>query len=311
MARRDALRGDQKAAELQLRHLTALRKRLLRKAGLGEGKVVLDVGAGEGLVGFGALELVGETGRVIFSDISEPLVEFIRAAAEQMGVLDRCSFVTAGAEDLSAIESESVDLVATRSVLIYLDDKPRAFREFFRVLKPGGRTALFEPIDDRRMTEYSEYWQRRAWVDPDSKEGAPVKDLLERLDEHWEKRYGHVNEAMLNFNERDLVMMSVAAGFAGVHTELDLGAGPMPPMKWDTLMKSSGNPLIPTNGEVIREVFSPEEQARFEQHLRPIVSAAATSGARMDRSRGRSKRRYPRSLFPTSRSSPAKERGGW
>jgi arsenite methyltransferase len=188
-----------------------------------------------------------------------------------MGVLDRCSFVTARAEDLSAIESESVDLVATRSVLIYVDDKPRAFREFFRVLKPGGRTALFEPIDDQRMTEYSEYWRRRAWADPDSKEGAPVKDLLERLDDHWKKRYGHVNEAMLNFNERDLVMMSVAAGFAGVHTELDLGAGPMPPMNWDTMMKSSGNPLIPTNGEVIREVFSPEEQVRFEQHLRPIV----------------------------------------
>jgi arsenite methyltransferase len=273
--------GDQKAAELQLRYLTALRNRLLKKAGLAEGKVVLDVGAGEGLIGFGALELVGATGRVIFSDISERLVEFTRAAAEQIGVLDRCSFVTAGAEDLSAIESESVDLVATRSVLIYVDDKPRAFREFFRVLKPGGRTALFEPIDDQRMTEYSEYWRRRAWVDPDSAEGAPVKDLLERLDEHWE-RYRHVNDAMINFNERDLVMMSVAAGFAGVHTELVLGAGPMPPMNWDTLMKSSGNPLIPTNGEVVREIFSAEEQARFEHHLRPLVER----GGQMWRSHG-------------------------
>ena len=52
--------GDQKAAELQLHHLKLLRKRLLKKAGLGEGKVVLDVGAGEGLIGFGALELVGD-----------------------------------------------------------------------------------------------------------------------------------------------------------------------------------------------------------------------------------------------------------
>jgi arsenite methyltransferase len=262
--------GDRKAAEAQLRGLTSLRKRLLKKAGLGEGKVVLDVGAGEGLIGFGALELVGATGRVIFSDISERLVEFTRAAAEEMGVLDRCSFVTAGAEDLSAIESESVDMVATRSVLIYVDDKARAFREFFRVLKPGGRTALFEPIDDDRMTEYSEYWRRRAWADPDSKEAAPVKDLIERLNEHWQ-RYRHVNDAMLNFNERDLVMMCVGAGFAGVHTELDLNVGPMPPMNWDTLMKSSGNPLIPTNGELIREIFSLEEQARFEQHLRPLV----------------------------------------
>jgi len=262
--------GDRKAAEKQMRGLTGLRSRLLKKAGLAEGKVVLDVGAGEGLIGFGALESVGATGRVIFSDISERLVEFTRTAAEQMGVLDRCSFVTAGAEDLRAIESDSVDLVATRSVLIYVDDKPRAFREFFRVLKPGGRTALFEPIDDYRMSEYSEYWRKRAWVDPDSAEGAPIKDLLQRLGEYWD-RHRHVNDAMLNFNERDLVMMCVAAGFTGVHTELDLNVGPMPPMNWDTMMKSSGNPLIPTNGEVVREIFSLEEQARFERHLRPLI----------------------------------------
>jgi arsenite methyltransferase len=67
------------------------------------------VGAGEGMIGFGALELIGTAGRVIFSDISEALIEHARAAAEQMRVLDRCSFVNAPAEDLSAIESESVD----------------------------------------------------------------------------------------------------------------------------------------------------------------------------------------------------------
>jgi hypothetical protein len=43
------------------------------------------VGAGEGLIGFGALELVGTTGRMIFSEISEALLDFDRLAAEQMG----------------------------------------------------------------------------------------------------------------------------------------------------------------------------------------------------------------------------------
>jgi arsenite methyltransferase len=245
---------------------------LLKKGGLGEGKVVLDVGAGEGMMGFGALEKVGTTGRVIFSDISDALVEFTRNAAEQMGVLDRCSFIKASAEDLSAIESESVDLVTTRSVLIYVDDKQRAFREFYRVLKPGGRTALFEPIDDRRMTEFSDYWRKRAWAAPDSPETAPIKDLLDRWWGYWQSL--NVNEAMTNFNERDLMLMCIEAGFAAVHTELYLNAWPTPPMKWETWMNSSGNPLIPTNGEVIRQIFNMEEQARFEQHIRPIVEGS-------------------------------------
>lgn len=70
--------------------------------------------------------------------------------------------VRKGAEDLSAIANDSVDLVTTRSVIIYVDDKRRAFSEFLRVFKPGGRTALFEPIDDRRMIEDAEFWMNRA-----------------------------------------------------------------------------------------------------------------------------------------------------
>lgn len=262
--------GDQRAAEVQMRGLTAIRNRLLKRAGLAEGSVVLDVGTGEGLIGFGALEKVGATGRVIFSDISDALLEHVRSAAKQMGVLDRCSFVKAGAEDLGAIAGNSVDLVTTRSVLIYVDDKRRAVREFLRVLKPGGRTALFEPIDDQRMAEDAEFWMKRAWLDRDSAEGAAIGDLLDRLDDYW-KRNLHVNKAMTDFNERDLVRMCVEAGFAGIYTELAIGVGPMPPMSWDAIAKSSGNPLIPTNEQVWREIFTDDERARLEKHLRPVV----------------------------------------
>lgn len=272
--------GDQKAAEAQMRMLTGVRDVLLKKGGLADGKVVLDVGAGEGMIGFGALEKVGETGRVIFTDISEALVEFTRKAAEQMGVQDRCSFIKAGAEDLSAIESESVDLVTTRSVLIYVDDKQRAFGEFYRVLKPGGRSALFEPIDDRRMTEFSDYWRKKAWDDSASPATAPIKDLLDRWWGYWQS--SNVNEAMTNFSERDLMQMSVEAGFAAVHIQLFLNAWPMPPGQWETWMNSSGNPLIPTNGEVMRRIFNAEEQELLEQHLRPIVER----GGRLWRTQG-------------------------
>ena len=59
----------------------------------------------------------------------------------------RCSFVQASADALSGIPDGSVDAVTTRSVLIYVDRKQESFTEFYRVLKPGGRLSIFEPIN--------------------------------------------------------------------------------------------------------------------------------------------------------------------
>jgi ubiquinone/menaquinone biosynthesis C-methylase UbiE len=79
------------------------------------------VGCGEGLIGFGALER--GAGHVIFSDISEALLEVCRAAAVQLGVEDRCTFVQARAETWRRSRRGALDVVATRSVLIYVKDK--------------------------------------------------------------------------------------------------------------------------------------------------------------------------------------------
>jgi arsenite methyltransferase len=261
--------GDEKAAAISLGFLTRIRDRLLDKGGLAVGKTVLDVGAGDGLIAFGAVERVGPTGRVIISDVSEPLLDRARQIADQLGVLSRCTFIKAKAEDLSAIESDSVDLVATRSVLIYVDDKLSAFKEFLRVLKPGARTAMFEPIDDRRMKDDGGFWQQMFWG-ASRADQANAGDLLARLLAYFEEHL-QVNEAMLNFNERDLLRWCVEAGFAGVHTELDLDAGPMPAMRWETVLNMVANPLIPSMGEIMKKIFSDEERARFERYMCPLV----------------------------------------
>jgi len=62
------------------------RRRVLDAALIVEGDTVLDVGCGEGLIGFGALELEGDSGRVIFSDISEDVL-----GTNAAGVLSRAS----------------------------------------------------------------------------------------------------------------------------------------------------------------------------------------------------------------------------
>src|SRR5947209_10171389 len=117
--------GDSEIRAEALARLAETRDRVLDRADLHEGETLLDVGCGEGLSGFGALER--GAGTVIFSDVSADLLDFCREAAADLGVLDRCSFVEAAAEDLGSIRDGSLDVVTTRSVLIYVKDKAAAF----------------------------------------------------------------------------------------------------------------------------------------------------------------------------------------
>jgi arsenite methyltransferase len=113
-----------------LSELQRYRNRVLDNAAIQPGNTVLDVGCGDGLIGFGALERADRKGHVIFSDLSSDLVARCKATAQQLDHLDRCRFVVNPADDLHDIADASVDVVTTRSVLIYVDRKDRAFAEF-------------------------------------------------------------------------------------------------------------------------------------------------------------------------------------
>ena len=54
----------------------------------------MDVGCGDGLIAFGALEKF-EKCQVIFSDISANLLSHVEALARKLNVEDRCRFVCA------------------------------------------------------------------------------------------------------------------------------------------------------------------------------------------------------------------------
>jgi ubiquinone/menaquinone biosynthesis C-methylase UbiE len=70
--------GDQQAMQNALQnYLYPWRDQILQHAALHEGDLLLDVGCGDGLVAFGALQKTA-TGRVIFSDISQDLLDYSR-----------------------------------------------------------------------------------------------------------------------------------------------------------------------------------------------------------------------------------------
>ncbi len=79
--------GNEQQLKATLASLSKVRDHVLEHAEITEGETVLDVGCGDGLIAFGALDLVGKDGQVIFSDISQDLLDHCRSLAEQMGVL--------------------------------------------------------------------------------------------------------------------------------------------------------------------------------------------------------------------------------
>jgi SAM-dependent methyltransferase len=253
--------GDAEVRRRALADLSAIRDKVLDLAGLEEGEAVLDVGCGEGMIGFGALER--GAGEVVFSDVSSDLLEFCRVAAEDLGVADRCRFVQAAAEDLSGIDDASVDLVTTRSVLIYVARKREAFGEFARVLRPGGRIALFEPIN-----RFSGWLRHERWWGYDLGE---LDDVAAKLRLVYETLQPPDTDPMVDFDERDLLRLAEEAGFFPIHLELEADVKRSEPRTWESFLNVAGNPNIPTLAEAMEQALTPGERERLSAQLRPQV----------------------------------------
>lgn len=118
--------GDNEVQKTQLAFLEEIRDKVLQNAKIVEGNTVLDIGTGDGLIAFGALDKVGKQGKVIFSDISQDLLDHCRSLSEEIGVIDHCQFLDASADNLARCGDASVDVVTTRSVLIYIEEKQSA-----------------------------------------------------------------------------------------------------------------------------------------------------------------------------------------
>lgn len=257
--------GDLERMQTILSLLYPVRDKVLDNAQLNDNDVVLDIGCGDGLIGFGALARIKD-GFVIFSDISQDLLEHVHAVAKEMQELNRCQFLQASAHELSAIDDSSIDVVTTRSVLIYVDEKQQAFNEFYRVLKPRGRISIFEPINRFRYPEPPHMFQ--------GCDVSPVMELAQKVKAIYLRLQPIETDPMLNFDERDLIEYAERAGFNEIHLELRAEIVPATnDVSWDTFLRTAGNPKIPTLEEAIQQALTPLEAEQFINYIRPLVQS--------------------------------------
>lgn len=111
------------------------RRQALERAGLKAGAQVLDVGIGTGLVARQALAIIGRQGRLVGVDPSPGMMG-------QVG-LEGVELVRGKAEELPRPDA-SCDFLSMGYALRHIGDVAAAFREFHRVLQPGGRVLILE-----------------------------------------------------------------------------------------------------------------------------------------------------------------------
>ncbi|MBI3150534.1 MAG: methyltransferase domain-containing protein [Chloroflexi bacterium] len=256
--------GDAEHMKAAMNFLYPVRDKVLHNANLGENETLLDVGCGDGLIAFGAFEKSNSV-KVVFSDISQDLLDHVQHIAQESDMTHRSQFIRTSADDLSAIADKSVDIVTTRSVLIYVENKFKAFNEFHRVLKETGRLSIFEPINKFRHpgpeNSFAGY------------DVTPVVEITRKIRTVYEKIQNPISDPMLDFDERDLLTFAERAGFKEIHLELDVEIKPNQLADWDRFLRAAPNPKVPTLEEAMQEVLTSAEQQAFIGHVRPLVEA--------------------------------------
>lgn len=129
------------------------RRRALKRAGLSAGMSVLDVAMGTGLVARAAVEIVGDPKLVLGVDPSIGMLSQAKASLPVRAVM--------GLGEQLPVQSDHFDFLSMGYALRHLTDLHTAFREFFRVLRPGGMICLLEITRPKRGLKLLKWYMKR------------------------------------------------------------------------------------------------------------------------------------------------------
>jgi len=123
---------------------------LLDRLRLAGGEHVLEIGCGTAAVTLPLARAVGERGRVIAVDISEPMLEVARQHVAEAGL--RNVTLLLGDAQVHTFEPAAFDIATSRMGVMFFAEPVTAFRNIRGALKPGGRLVFvcWAPLAENR-----------------------------------------------------------------------------------------------------------------------------------------------------------------
>lgn len=134
--------AEQERLIRQAEWLTPHTEGLLRRAAIGPGQRVLDVGSGVGDVVLIAARLVGPTGEVVGAERDERAITRASSRMKSLG-LNHVRFTKTDVASLPV--GDPFDAVVGRYILMFLRDPVAVLRDVARIVRPGGVIAFQEP----------------------------------------------------------------------------------------------------------------------------------------------------------------------
>lgn len=201
----------------------------------------LDLGCGPGFF----CTLLSSLGcKVIGMDFSEKMIEQARTNVATYGVPERVSFRIGDASHTD-FPNESFDLIVMRNVTWLMQDPLAAFKEWHRILRPGGRLVFFDANWYRYLVD-------------------------EETDS--ERRCDQADPAKLGWADNTKATQDEEAECEAIARELPMTAKLRP--KWDVrALKNAGFKEAQSDVNVWRKVWTPGEQSFYASS--PLFMVAA------------------------------------